>query len=204
MHSPPYDLNPFRAWTKDDAGDQRARPLVVAVEGQLSSQFGESNGGEPKPARVVVAGGSSFVKDQFLAEGNQALFLNMLDWLVRDDALLAVRTRGLSAAPLGEVSDSARMTIRYANTLGVPLLCIASGLIRWRRRESRRARVELVDLTPALERERTKGERMSFMQDPHYTAAVNHAIGRELYDALLAGRPRTPLTSATAPEGPSR
>jgi hypothetical protein len=68
----------------------------------------------------------------------------------------------------------------------------------------RRARVELVDLTPALERERTKGERMSFMQDPHYTAAVNHAIGRELYDALLAGRPRTPLTSATAPEGPSR
>lgn len=142
VHTPPYDLNPFRGWTADDAGDQKGRPLVVAVEGQLASQFGQ-NGGEPKPARLVVAGGASFVKDEFFAEGNQALFLNMLDWLVRDDALLAVRTRGLSAAPLSELSDSARSAIRYANILGVPLLCIAFGLIRWRRRESRRSRVAL-------------------------------------------------------------
>jgi hypothetical protein len=49
----------------------------------------------------------------------------------------------LSAAPLGEVSDGARSAIRYANILGMPLLFIAFGLVRWRRRESRRARVTL-------------------------------------------------------------
>jgi gliding motility-associatede transport system auxiliary component len=143
VHTPPYDLNPFRNWTKEDAGQQRQHPLVVAAEGALPSHFGQTAEGEAKPARVIVAGGASFIKDEFFAEGNQALFLNMLDWLVRDDALLAVRTRGLSAAPLGEVSDSARAAIRYANTLGVPLLCIAFGLIRWRRREGRRSRVSL-------------------------------------------------------------
>jgi hypothetical protein len=143
VHSPPYDLNPFKEWTKEAAGDQKSRPMVVAVEGSLGSRFGQTADVSAKPARMVVAGGASFVKDDFFAEGNQALFLNMLDWLVRDDALLAVRTRGLSAAPLREVSDSKRTFIRYANTLGVPLLCIAFGLIRWRSRESRRARVAL-------------------------------------------------------------
>jgi len=67
----------------------------------------------------------------------------MMDWLVRDDALLAVRTRGLQAAPLAEVRDSTRSTIKYVNILGVPLLCVVFGLVRWRRRESRRTRVSV-------------------------------------------------------------
>jgi gliding motility-associatede transport system auxiliary component len=79
--------------------------------------------------------------EQFFSSGNEALLLNVMDWLVHDDALLAVRTRGLRAAPLEEVSESARRSVKYANILGVPTLCIALGLIRWRRRESRRLRV---------------------------------------------------------------
>jgi ABC-type uncharacterized transport system involved in gliding motility auxiliary subunit len=144
VQKPPYDLDPFHTWTKDQVGEQKAHPLVVAVEGKLASAFGQGPPvGEAKAARLVVAGGASFVRDDFFSEGNQALLLNMLDWLVRDDALLAVRTRGLKAAPLREVSDSSRLAIRYMNVLGVPLLCIAFGLVRWRRRESRRSKVSL-------------------------------------------------------------
>jgi gliding-associated putative ABC transporter substrate-binding component GldG len=147
VHMPPYDINPFRRWTRDEIGEQGSRNLVVALTGALPSHFAQSTqdvmGQESRESRVVVAGGASFLTDQFLAHGNQSLVLNLVDWLVRDDALLAIRTRGLQAAPLEEVKDSTRASIKYVNIVGVPLLCAALGLVRWRYRERRRSRVSV-------------------------------------------------------------
>ena len=91
----------------------------------------------------LVAGGASFVTDQFLSGGNQALLLNIIDWLVLDEALLAVRSRGLGAAPLDELSDGKRNTVKYLNILGVPLAFAAVGVTRWRLREKKRREVKL-------------------------------------------------------------
>jgi gliding-associated putative ABC transporter substrate-binding component GldG len=143
VHLPPYDLSPFRRWTTDDVGEQGARTLIAMVSGKLPSFYGEVAPEDAGQARVVVAGGASFIGDQFFAEGNEALLLNIMDWLVRDDALLAVRTRGLKAAPLREVDESTRSLVKYGNIAGVPLLLVLYGLLRWRRRESRRLDVSL-------------------------------------------------------------
>jgi gliding-associated putative ABC transporter substrate-binding component GldG len=142
VDQPPYDLNPFQRWTIDQVADQGRHDLVVALSGKIPSHFDASAGGG-EGSRLVVAGGASFVQDDFFSEGNQALFLNLMDWLVRDDALLAVRTRGLEAAPLADVGESTRSTLKYANVIGIPLLCVAFGLVRWRRRERRRSRVTI-------------------------------------------------------------
>jgi len=147
VYEPPYDLNPFRRWTRDTVGKQGMRDLVVALTGAMPAQFGQSTADvmdqKSAESRIVVAGGASFMTDRFFAQGNQALVLNLMDWLVRDDALLAVRTRGLEAAPLEEVTDSTRAFLKYANILGVPLLCVIIGLVRWRARERRRGRVTI-------------------------------------------------------------
>jgi len=145
VDTPPYDISPLRRWTRDDIGAPGRRDLVVALSGALPSHFAQSkeNSGEAGPARVIVSGGASFITDQFFASGNEALLLNMVDWLLRDDALLAIRTRGLQAAPLAEVADSTRNAVKYTNILGVPFLAIAFGLARWRRRERRRSRARL-------------------------------------------------------------
>ena len=117
----------------------------MALSGRLPTRFPESKkeGAEPAEGRVVVIGGSSFIDDQFLAPGNQALVLNLLDWLLLDDALLAVRTRGLDAAPLVQLDDQQRSLIRYLNVVGLPLALVAFGIIRWRMRERRRALVHV-------------------------------------------------------------
>ncbi len=143
VHLPPYDLSPFKQWTKAEAGEQSARTMIATLSGLIPSHFGAVPEDSSAEARVVVAGGASFVGDQFFAQGNEVLLLNMMDWLVRDDALLAVRTRGLKAAPLADVGDSKRVMLKYANILGVPLLFVLYGLFRWQRRESRRANVSL-------------------------------------------------------------
>jgi gliding-associated putative ABC transporter substrate-binding component GldG len=144
VQAAPYDLNPFRRWTRDEVGEQGARNLMVAVSGVVPSKLEtEAGSAETKPARIVVAGGATFITDQFFSPGNEALLLNVMDWLAHDDALLAVRTRGLRAAPLEEVNEGTRRSIKYANVLGAPALCVAFGLIRWRRREARRSRVSI-------------------------------------------------------------
>ena len=143
VHEPPYDLSPFRRWTTADVGEQGARTMIATLAGRVKSPFGNSPSEDALESRVVVSGGGMLIADQFFAQGNEALLLNILDWLVRDDALLAVRSRGLQAAPLDEVSDSTRSLIKYGNVIGLPLLLILYGLFRWRRREARRAGVAL-------------------------------------------------------------
>jgi hypothetical protein len=59
------------------------------------------------------------------------------------EALLSVRSRGLAAAPLGEVSDGGRNAMKLANVVGLPFAFVAFGLIRWRMREARRGKVTL-------------------------------------------------------------
>ncbi|MBI5507715.1 MAG: GldG family protein [Deltaproteobacteria bacterium] len=151
VHKAPYNLDPFQRWTSEGLSDKGAKPMVVTLTGPIKSFFGggsqpeagESKEPEGANARVLVAGGSMFVSDQFMAKGSEALLLNLLDWMVLDEELLAVRSRGLAAAPLDELSDAKRNTLKYANIVGVPLAFIAFGLMRWRMRENRRSKVTL-------------------------------------------------------------
>lgn len=146
VQSPPHDLNPSQSWSGLSLDDAAARPLVVALSGALPRHFdaedGDGSGGSGD-ARVVVIGGSTFIQDQFLSAGNRALVLNLMDWLVLDEALLAIRARGLAAAPLGELDEGQRATIRYANVIGLPLAFVLFGIVRWRMRERRRALVHV-------------------------------------------------------------
>ena len=139
VQAPPFNLDPFQRWTVDTISNQAQHPLVVSLEGKLTSHFGQP---QVSNARVLVSGGYAFIADDFLSKGNEALALNLIDWLVQDDALLAVRTRGLTAAPLSDtISDGARNGLKFANILGLPLVLVAFGLIRWRMREGRRTRM---------------------------------------------------------------
>jgi hypothetical protein len=148
---PPYDINPLQRWTRDVVKEEGEKNLLVALSGNVKSHFADkeddgSTGSEARAekARVLVAGGYTFVLDDFLSKPSEALALNLLDWLVQDEALLSVRTRGLVAAPLNDkISDAHRSALKYANIVGLPLAFVGFGLVRWRMREGRRSKVSL-------------------------------------------------------------
>ncbi len=142
LAEPPYDLDPLQRWTADKVKDQKSHPLMLTLVGQLKSPYG-TPANEAGNSRVLVAGGSAFIQDQYSGKANEAFVLNMTDWMVMDEALLQVRSRGLSAAPLGEVSDGGRNAMKLANVVGLPFAFVAFGLARWRMRESRRGKVTL-------------------------------------------------------------
>ncbi|MBN2493363.1 MAG: GldG family protein [Deltaproteobacteria bacterium] len=143
IQKPPFDLNPFQHWTRDSFTEAGEKDLIVALTGEIPSHFDKE--AHAARARVLVAGGYSFVTDAFSGRqiGNQIFALNMVDWLVMDEALLAMRARSIDKAPLDELSDTSRNLAKYLNILGLPLAFVAFGLVRWRMREARRKRVRI-------------------------------------------------------------
>ncbi|MEM6732660.1 MAG: GldG family protein, partial [Myxococcota bacterium] len=112
--------------TLDQVSEEGTHDFLVTVKGTLPSLYPAPDGQEVTvgDARLLVAGTSRFIRDEILMRSavHQNLTLNMIDWMLLDEALLKVRTRGLTSAPIEELSDGTRATIRYANMVGLPLL----------------------------------------------------------------------------------
>lgn len=153
LESKPYNIDPRRDWRTETVTPDGPHPLMIQVSGKLKSHFAAEaqsstasgtpvlaeSKGEP---RIIVAGGSAALWDDFMGRANQALLLNVADWLLLDPALLAMRTRGLAEVPLEQdLSATTRNTAKFGNAIGLPIALAALGLVRWRMREARRATV---------------------------------------------------------------
>jgi ABC-type uncharacterized transport system involved in gliding motility auxiliary subunit len=149
LENAPFNIDPRRDWRSESITTTGPYDLMVEAKGRFKSHFaadaamstGKKILAESSPdARIIVVGGSALAQDEFMNRPNQALMLNVADWLLLDPALLAMRTRGLTEAPLQEeLSDGTRAAVKYGNVLGMPALLALYGLVRWRLRESSRA-----------------------------------------------------------------
>lgn len=155
LEKKPFNIDPRRDWRNETVSPDGPHTIMVQVSGKLPSHFAaeaQQSGATPLLAeskgesRLVVAGGSSFLQDEFLQRTNLALLANIADWMLLDPALLAMRSRGLSAAPLkAELDSGTRNAARLGNALGIPLLLVGFGLIRWRMREGRRLKASVAE-----------------------------------------------------------
>lgn len=148
LEQKPFNIDPRRDWRAETITTTGPYTLMVQVNGKLPSHFAADAASSgllaesQSEARVIAVGGSQLFWDDFMARPNQALLLNVADWLLLDPSLLAMRTRGLAEAPLQpEISDGTRALVKYGNTFGLPLLLVLYGVVRWRLREARRAHV---------------------------------------------------------------
>jgi gliding-associated putative ABC transporter substrate-binding component GldG len=150
LENKPFNTDPRRDWRSETITPSGPYDLMVQVSGTLKSHFASealqsAPGAAPllaqskSEARLIVVGGSSLLWDEFFARPNQALAMNIADWMLLDPALLAMRNRGMAGSPLeGELSEGKRNAAKFGNALGMPMLLVGFGLVRWRMRESRR------------------------------------------------------------------
>jgi gliding-associated putative ABC transporter substrate-binding component GldG len=133
-----FMMDPFQRYTPADLAESGI-PLGVIVEGSFKSHY---IGKQPAavqtaspPTRIIVTGDGDFMKDEFLgSRGNLTLFANIIDYLADDAGLITIRSKNVATPPLDPVSDGTKKAVKYANLVGPPLLIIAYGLMRWRRR----------------------------------------------------------------------
>jgi gliding-associated putative ABC transporter substrate-binding component GldG len=145
IQTSPFDVNPLRQFAPEDF-TQGGQILAAAVQGRFQSYFAnfdqaqlelevgyvESTVTESPENRLVVVGDADFIIDQNLrGNDNLAFFLNMVDWLTQDEALIGIRSRQVTSRPLKDVSPAGKKLIKYGNTFGLPLLVIVFGVARW-------------------------------------------------------------------------
>lgn len=150
---PPYSLDPQDAGLVLPRNPVSEKVLALVVKGKFPSAF-ETNPELklPKNAKqlprgeeageLVVVSTSHFLEDRFVGQQQFAegvdFFANIVDHLSWGDALVGIRSRPVMSRPIpANLSTTAKLTIRYGNMIGVPLLIIIGGfggvLIRRRR-----------------------------------------------------------------------
>ncbi len=145
----PFDINPYRKFTQEDF-DKDGLILAAALQGSFQSFFSDKNKSELEAevglvestltqsleTRLVATADADFVTDRNIrGTDNLAFFLNVVDWLSQDEALIAIRSKQVASRPLKEISTGARKLIKHGNTFGLPFLVIVFGVIRWQIRK---------------------------------------------------------------------
>jgi gliding motility-associatede transport system auxiliary component len=163
----PYDIRALLPEGERPAVKGRAGPFTVAVaaEGTFPSHYAGTTVTRPgaqgdkapaqvqvtapaaKPGRLMVVGSGEVLRDQYQMGGdNMPFVMNAIDWLARDEGLIALRSRGVTDRPLKTVSDAERDGIKAVDMLGGAALLVAFGLARWKLRSARRRRLEEIAL----------------------------------------------------------
>jgi len=159
----PYDLNPQSPRLRAPSSTETSRPLAVALTGSFRSFFADKEvperpagpDGAPNLApndstlsasietQVVVVGSSQFLTDQFMRmfPENSLFAQNALDWMTVGNDLIEIRSRGATARPIEELSQSRKNLIRYLNIFGVPALVVLIGILWNKSRKRARQRI---------------------------------------------------------------
>ena len=113
--------------------------LGAAFTGSFPSAY--EPGRLSAPTRLVAIGDGDFIDEAIVpaqsGSANTQLALNMVDWLIADEALLRIRTKSIAPRQLKEVADGTKPIVKYANMIGPLLLVMLYGLFRWRQRKGR-------------------------------------------------------------------
>ena len=84
---------------------------------------------ESEPTQIVVVGTAQFLTQ--LRPDGVNFFLNTVDWLTLGDALIGIRSQTITDRPLREVSELEKNFIKYLCIVGVPILVVIFGLLRY-------------------------------------------------------------------------
>jgi gliding-associated putative ABC transporter substrate-binding component GldG len=145
VQAAPFDINPFKEFGREDFAPG-GLILAATLQGSFRSNYSDKDISEIQAevgfvdsvltespeTRMVVAADADFIAERNVrGTDNLAFFLNVVDWLSQDEALIAIRSKQVSPRPLKEISAGTKKLVKYGNTFGLPFLVILFGVIRW-------------------------------------------------------------------------
>ena len=155
-------LNPLMLEPPEDESEFSKKTLMVLLEGSFESAFDEApvtqqEEGEAdysisthlskskQPGKIIVAGTSAITTNQVFTEdassGIALLLVNAIDYLNGNEELCRMRTKGVSINVLDTESKAKVTFFQMFNEFGLAILVMLAGLIVWRLRIKRKARI---------------------------------------------------------------
>ena len=160
-------LNPLMLQAPEDKTKLGKKDLMVLLEGKFQSAFDEPpvsvKEGEDadkgqgdyaitthlakssQPGKIIVAGTSAIttpqVFDENASSGVALLIVNAIDYLNGNDELCRMRSKGVAINVLNTDSKAKVTFFQMLNEYGLALFVVIAGLIVWRMRIKRKARI---------------------------------------------------------------
>lgn len=120
------DLELFTQGTAELGPKDIKGPLGVAATSE-----------KPGGARIAVFGSADLASNRFFDfSGNSDLFLNTVNWLMRDEDMISIRPRVAKEGKLNLTSRDQNLFF-VATVVLVPLIVLISGVVVWFRRRNR-------------------------------------------------------------------
>ena len=110
--------------TEDATNAEDNEALVPTQDTEARTTIPES-----AQTQIVVVGTAQFLI-QMRPDGIN-FFLNTVDWLTFGDALIGIRSQAITDRPLRDVSEIEKNLIKYLCIVGIPLLVVIFGLVRY-------------------------------------------------------------------------
>lgn len=127
--------------TDEENGDETPAETEDTAEGTTITESAET--------QIIVVGTAQFLPQ--LNRNSADFFLNCIDWLTLGDTLIGIRSHTITDRPLVETSELAKESIKYICTVGISLLVILFGLIRYFIKGRVRRLVETQGVPTAIE-----------------------------------------------------
>ena len=109
--------------------------LAAAVTRSLGNDAaGDEEAPEPKQQRILVVGDGDFLSNAYIGNGgNLDLGMNMVNWLSRDDQLIAIPAKTAVDSSLN-LSQTQSVLIAFGFLMALPAVLLLSGLAIWLKR----------------------------------------------------------------------
>jgi gliding-associated putative ABC transporter substrate-binding component GldG len=117
-------------------------PAEAEGEGQVNALAAGFADKSTTPGRLLVVGSAGLPQDEIigllarmdrrLAMANFTFVQNALDWSTSEEDLIAVRMKNVDDPPLEKKEENVKTAAKYANIVGVPILFLLVGVVRWR------------------------------------------------------------------------
>ncbi len=130
----------------------KSKTITAMVEGNMKSYFAGNSEYNQKAnflsqvedVQILLITDNEFFNDYRAASipENTDFILNGIDYLSGDRELLEIRSRGVTARPLDQLSDGTRRFWKWLNILLPALLVVLLGLYRWKRNSDKRKLLE--------------------------------------------------------------
>ncbi|MDQ7002719.1 MAG: Gldg family protein, partial [Ghiorsea sp.] len=135
---PPFDVDPLLAMRERFKGLQlRPQALMLAQEGHMASAFSQALDDKAayiasvNQGRLLVSGSSALLDNEFINGENTVLILNILDWLSHDEALIELRSKGVTQRPLEPLNKAERTFFKIVWMFALPSLLLMLAGWRW-------------------------------------------------------------------------
>ncbi len=144
---PPFDVNPLTPIRDRFAGMQLTpQALMLVQEGKMNSAFKQppesmkdvQHISSVDNGRLLVSGSNALLDNEFIDGNNTIFILNMMDWLSHDEALIDLRSKGVTQRPLEPLEKQGRTFFKVVWMFALPTLLLMLGGWRWLAKRKRR------------------------------------------------------------------